>query len=77
MLRSYNKDIEPTEKITKIRELFEMAKRQLNKASRRQVKFYNLKRRQWNSEIGDVVYNKNHYNNFSSKLAPALVLTQF
>jgi len=65
----------PEEKAHKLREIFEIVRRNLEKASQDQARHYNLRRRQWTPKVGDVVWAKEHYlskaaEGFVAKLAP-------
>lgn len=74
--RSMEDAMNPTERMNKIQELCELARRHMQEASMRQAKYYNMRRREWSPAVGDSVYKKNHYlsnaaNAFNAKLAPA------
>lgn len=60
----------------KMKELFELVKTNMLKASIQQAKYYNMRRRQWLPELGEKVYKRLHHissaqNNFAAKLAPS------
>uniref|UniRef100_T1GS77 CCHC-type domain-containing protein n=1 Tax=Megaselia scalaris TaxID=36166 RepID=T1GS77_MEGSC len=67
--------INPSDQVNKIKELCQVAKNNLEQASRNQARWYNLRHRDWSPEVNEIVYKKNHYlsnaaNNFCAKLAP-------
>jgi len=47
----------PEEKANKLREVFEIVRRNLEKASQDQARHYNLRRRQWTPKVGDVLWD--------------------
>jgi len=66
---------EEKEKANKLREIFEIVRRNLEKASQDQPRHYNLRRRQWTPKVGDVDWVKEHHlskaaEGFAAKLAP-------
>jgi len=65
----------PEEKANKFREIFEIVRRNLEKASQDQARHYNLRRWQWTTKVGDVVWAKEHHlskaaEGFAARLAP-------
>ncbi|XP_036342333.1 uncharacterized protein LOC118751621 [Rhagoletis pomonella] len=65
----------PEAKATKMREIFEMVRRNQQTASIEQARHYNLRRRKWWPVVGDRVLVKEHHlskatENFAAKLAP-------
>jgi len=65
----------PEEKANKFREIFEIVRRNLERASQDQARHYNLRRRQWTPAVGDAVWAKEHQlskaaEGFAAKLAP-------
>jgi len=63
------------EKANELREIFEIVRRNLEKASQDQARHYKLRRRQWTPTVGDVVWAKEHHlskaaEGFAAKLAP-------
>jgi len=51
----------PEEKACKLREVFEIVRRNMEKASQDQATLYNLRRRQWTPAVGDLVWAKEHH----------------
>ncbi|TDG38418.1 hypothetical protein AWZ03_015161 [Drosophila navojoa] len=67
--------LSPMEKVTKIREVFEIMRRKLEKAGQDQARHYSLRRWQWKPAVGDKVWAKernlsNAAKGFAAKLAP-------
>jgi len=65
----------PEENANKLREVFEIVRRIMEKASQDQARHYNLRRRQWSPAVGDIVWAKEHHlskaaEGFAAKLAP-------
>ncbi|XP_052850687.1 uncharacterized protein LOC128261178 [Drosophila gunungcola] len=65
----------PEDKANKMKEIFEIVRRNMEKAAQDQARHYNLRRRQWNPTIGDTVWAKEHHlskaaEGFAAKLAP-------
>ncbi|XP_036322067.1 uncharacterized protein LOC118736068 [Rhagoletis pomonella] len=65
----------PEAKATKMREVFEMVRRNQQTASIEQARHYNLRSRKWQPGVGDRVLVKEHHlskamENFAAKLAP-------
>jgi len=65
----------PEEKANKLRDIFEIVRRNLEKTSQDQVRHYNFRRRQWKPAMSDVVWAKEHHLSkaaeaFAAKLAP-------
>ncbi|XP_043064803.1 uncharacterized protein LOC122320701 [Drosophila ficusphila] len=65
----------PEENAKKLRELFEVVRRNLEKAAQDQSRHYNLRRREWNPKVGDIVWAREHHlskavEGFAAKLAP-------
>jgi len=65
----------PEENASKLREVFEIVRRNMKKASQDQARHYNLKRRQWSPAVGDIVWANEHHlskaaEGFAAKLAP-------
>ncbi|KAH8358392.1 hypothetical protein KR084_003667, partial [Drosophila pseudotakahashii] len=65
----------PDENASKLKEVFEIVRRNMEKASQDQARHYNLRRRQWTPAVGDVVWAKEHHlskaaEGFAAKLAP-------
>jgi len=63
------------ENASKLKEVFEIVRRNMEKASQDQARHYNLRRRQWTAAPGDVVWAKEHHlskaaERFTLKLAP-------
>jgi len=48
----------PEENAYKLREVFEIVRRNMEKASQDQARDYNLRRRQWSPAVGDIVWAK-------------------
>ncbi|XP_044314741.1 uncharacterized protein LOC123037558 [Drosophila rhopaloa] len=46
----------PDEKAAKLKEIFEIVRRNMEKASQDQARHYNLRRRQWTPEVGSIVW---------------------
>lgn len=69
---------DPGEFCLKMKETIDMVKMNMAKASVIQAKYYNLRRRHWQPEVGEVVYKRNFpqssaINAFAAKLAPTFV----
>jgi len=65
----------PEENANRLREVFEIVRRNMEKASQDQARYYNLRRRQWSPAVGDIVWAKEHHlskaaEGFAAKLAP-------
>jgi len=65
----------PEENANKLREVFEIVRRNMNKASQDQARHYNLRRRQWSPAVADIVWAKEHHlskaaEGFAAKLSP-------
>jgi len=65
----------PEENASKLKAVFEIVRRNMEKASQDQARQYNLRRRQWTQAVGDVVCAKEHHlsratEGFAAKLAP-------
>jgi len=65
----------PKENANKLREVFEIVRRNMEKASHDQARHYNLRRRQWSPAVGDIVWAKEQHlskaaEGFAAKLAP-------
>jgi len=65
----------PEEKANKLREIFEIVRRNLEKASQDQARHYNLRRRQWTPTVGYAVWAKEHHlskavEGLAAKLTP-------
>jgi len=65
----------PEGNANKLREVFEIVRRNMEKASQDQARHYNLRRRQWSPAVGDIVWAKEHHlskaaEGFAAKLAP-------
>jgi len=65
----------PEENASKLREVFEIVRRNMEKASKDQARHYDLRRRQWSPAVGDIVWAKKHHlskaaEGFAAKLAP-------
>lgn len=65
----------PEERVTELREIFKIVRRNLGKAAQKQQRHYNLRRRNWKPQIGEQVLVRQHplssaVNNFAAKLAP-------
>jgi len=65
----------PEETVNKLREIFEIVRRNLDRASQDQAGHYNLRRRQCTPTVGDVVWGKEHHlskadEGFAAKLGP-------
>jgi len=65
----------PEENANKLREVFEIVRRNMEKESQDQARHYNLRWRQWSSAVGDIVWAKEHHlskaaEGFAAKLAP-------
>jgi len=58
----------PEENANKLREVFEIVRRNMEKASQDQARHYNLRRRQWSPAVGDIVSKA--AEGFAAKLAP-------
>ncbi|KAM8715068.1 hypothetical protein ACLKA7_002162 [Drosophila subpalustris] len=66
---------EPRENAGKLKEIFEIVRRSLEKAAQDQARHYNLRRRSWKPSVGDKVWLKEHHlsnaaEGFAAKLAP-------
>jgi len=64
----------PEENANKLREVFEIIRRNIEKASQDQARHCNLKKRQWSLAVGDIVWAKEHHlskaaEGFAAKLA--------
>jgi len=67
--------VTPEENANKLREVFEIIRRNMEKASQDQARHYNLRRRQWSPAVGDIVWAKEPHlskaaKGFAAKLAP-------
>ncbi|XP_033254223.1 uncharacterized protein LOC117193596 [Drosophila miranda] len=65
----------PDENAAKLREVFQLVRRNLERAAQDQARYYNLRRRAWKPTIGDKVWAKQHHlsnaaEGFAAKLAP-------
>jgi len=65
----------PEENANKLGGVFEIVRRNMEKASQDQARHYNLRRRQWSPAVGDIVWAKEHHlskaaEGFAAKLAP-------
>jgi len=65
----------PEENANKLREVFEIVRRHMEKVSQDQARHYNLRRRQWSPAVDDIVWaNERHLSKaaegFAAKLAP-------
>ncbi|KAL7726473.1 hypothetical protein ACLKA6_001095 [Drosophila palustris] len=66
---------EPRENAGKLKEIFEIMRKSLEKAAQDQARHYNLRRRSWKPSVGDQVWLKEHHlsnaaEGFAAKLAP-------
>ncbi|KAM8701970.1 hypothetical protein ACLKA7_001281 [Drosophila subpalustris] len=66
---------EPRENAEKLKEIFEIVRRSLEKAAQDQARHYNLRRRSWKPSVGEQVWLKEHHlsnaaEGFAAKLAP-------
>ncbi|BFF96472.1 uncharacterized protein DMAD_05110 [Drosophila madeirensis] len=65
----------PQENATKMKELFELVRRNLERAAQDRARFYNLRRRAWKPKVGDIVWARQHHlsnaaEGFAAKLSP-------
>jgi len=60
----------PEENAIKLKEVFEIVRRNMEKASQDQARHYNLRRRQWSPAVGDIVWAKEHH--LSNRLKDSL-----
>nr|XP_043069523.1 uncharacterized protein LOC122322148 [Drosophila bipectinata] len=65
----------PTENATKMKKVFEIVRRNMERAAQDQARHYNLRRRKWSPKIGETVWAKEHHlskaaEGFAAKLAP-------
>jgi len=66
---------DPQANANKLKEIFEIVRRSLEKAAQDQARYYNLRRRQWKPSVGEHVWLKEHHlsnavDGFAAKLAP-------
>uniref|UniRef100_A0A6P4ESE0 Uncharacterized protein LOC108042383 n=1 Tax=Drosophila rhopaloa TaxID=1041015 RepID=A0A6P4ESE0_DRORH len=65
----------PSEREERLKEIFQIVRNNLQKASREQGRHYNLRRRTWKPEMGSLVLVRQHHlskaaEGFAAKLAP-------
>nr|AAL90009.1 AT07338p [Drosophila melanogaster] len=65
----------PVENAEKLKEIFELVRRNMEKAVQDQARHYNLRRRPWKPKVRDTVWAKEHHlskaaEGFAAKLAP-------
>ncbi|XP_043862227.1 uncharacterized protein LOC122756640 [Drosophila santomea] len=65
----------PVENAEKLKEIFELVRRNIEKAVQDQARHYNLRRRPWKPKVGETVWAKEHHlskaaEGFAAKLAP-------
>ncbi|XP_070132608.1 uncharacterized protein [Drosophila bipectinata] len=52
----------PTENATKLKEIFEIVRRNMERAAQDQARHYNLRRRKWSPKVGQTVWAKEHHH---------------
>ncbi|KAH8340334.1 hypothetical protein KR074_001245, partial [Drosophila pseudoananassae] len=65
----------PMENAARLKETFEIVRRNMERAAQDQARHYNLRRRKWSPKVGETVWAKEHHlskaaEGFAAKLAP-------
>ncbi|KAH8331324.1 hypothetical protein KR074_001633, partial [Drosophila pseudoananassae] len=65
----------PMENAARLKETFEIVRRNMERAAQDQARHYNLRRRKWSPKVGETVWEKEHHlskatEGFEAKLAP-------